>query len=123
MNIAYLEDDLIQQEVLKGIARDLGHQISCYQTLPELMQGLSENSFQLIFLDNLLENDVDAFESLGGIREKVGPTVGIIGLTGASAFSELKIAYENLFLMNHVLFKPVTSDDLESAIYFIGGQE
>lgn len=123
MNIAYLEDDFTQQEMLKGIAEDLGHRMTCFEKLDDFYAAVENESFQLIFLDNLLENDIDSFEHLSKIRSLVGPSVGIVGLTGSKVFAELRVTYEDLGLMNHLLFKPAWKDDIESAMFFIGGEE
>jgi DNA-binding NtrC family response regulator len=122
VNIAHLEDDIIQQTAFRELAESLGHQVTSFVQVEPFKLALKDSEFKLIVLDNLLEDFVDSFEQLEDIRSIVGPTVGIVGLTGAAAFSELKIAYPNLGLMNHVLFKPASIDDLESAIFFIGGE-
>lgn len=122
MNIAHLEDDPMQQTSFKELAESLGHHVASFDTVETFKSALENGGYQLIILDNLLADSVDSFEHLEEIRTLVGPTVGIVGLTGASTFSEIKIAYPNLGLMNHVLFKPASRDDLESAIFFIGGE-
>ena len=121
MKILYLEDDLMQQVTVTSIAEALGHSVVCEATLGAFKSRLQSESYDLILMDNLLDDNVDAFKEIDFVREVVGPSVGVVGLTGADTFKKLAKKYKNLSLLNHLICKPISADNIESAFFFVGG--
>lgn len=121
MKILYLEDDLMQQLTVSSIAEGLGHSVVCESTLEAFKLRLQSESFDLILMDNLLEDDVNSFKEIDYVREVVGPSVGIVGLTGADSFKKLTKKYKDISLLNHLICKPISADNIESAFFFVGG--
>jgi CheY-like chemotaxis protein len=121
LKILYLEDDLMQQVTVASIAEGLGHELICESTMANFKTRLREQSFDLILMDNLLENNEDSFREIELVREIVGHSVGIVGLTGADSFKKLAEKYKDISLLNHLICKPISADNIESALYFVGG--
>jgi DNA-binding response OmpR family regulator len=120
MNILVLEDDLPQQEILKIHGESLGHKVTCAADMEGFKTQLQE-AFDLIIMDNFLGDGVDAFNEIGWVREKVGPCVGIVGLTAVDSFKDIKDNYQEIELLNHLFCKPLSMANLESALFFVGG--
>lgn len=119
MHILVLEDDLSQQEILKIHGESLGHQVVCTADLQGFKEQL-QHSFDLIIMDNLLGDGVDAFNEIGWVREKAGPCVGIVGLTAGDSFKDIRDNYKDIELLNHLFCKPLSLANLESALFFVG---
>jgi DNA-binding response OmpR family regulator len=123
MHILVLEDDLAQQQVLKIHGETLGHEVTCVADLNSFRhQCDSKPSFDFIIMDNMLADGVDAFNEIAWVRDTVGPEVGIVGLTGADSFRAMRTKYKDLGFLNHLYCKPLSLDNLESALFFISDE-
>ena len=93
MNIALLEDDLAQADLMELWLTKAGLSCICYATGAAFRAGIVHESVDLILIDWILPDD-DGLEILAWLRTTVGTTVPVMFVTGRSEEASLVLALE-----------------------------
>ena len=114
-NILIVEDDGIQQIIMKRLADRLGLNIvGLVRTGNEAVRAAqAHDNLDLIMMDVRLADDVDGIEAMSRIRE-VSDSVKVIYVTGNTEDETRARAIATRY--EAFLEKPITEDDLKSAV-------
>lgn len=114
-NILIVEDDGIQQIIIKRLADRLGlNVVGLVRTGNEAVRAArSHDNLDLIMMDVRLADDVDGIEAMSRIRE-VSDSVKVIYVTGNTEDETRARAIATKY--EAFLEKPITEDDLKSAV-------
>ena len=80
MRIGVLEDDELLQRVYEAWFGSAQHSCTCYGTVKEFLESLSENSFELLIIDWMLP-DGTGYAALKWIRANMGWDIPVIFVT------------------------------------------
>jgi DNA-binding response OmpR family regulator len=94
MNIFFLEDDLIQAEMVVGWLRDVGHEVQQFAAAQDILDALAGATFDLIVLDWELPHS-SGLEVLGEIRARVNWHVPVLFVTQRDAEADIVQALSN----------------------------
>ena len=114
-NILIVEDDGIQQIIMKRLADRLGLNIvGLVRTGNEAVRAAqAHDNLDLIMMDVRLADDVDGIEAMSRMRE-VSDSVKVIYVTGNTEDETRARAIATRY--EAFLEKPITEDDLKSAV-------
>lgn len=114
-NILIVEDDGIQQIIMKRLADRLGLNIvGLVRTGNEAVRAAqSHKNLDLIMMDVRLADDIDGIEAMSRIRE-ISDSVKVIYVTGNTEDETRSRAVATRY--EAFLEKPITEDDLKAAV-------
>lgn len=94
MNILFLEDDPTQAEMVTTWLRDAGHEVHHFASAQDILDALSDDSYELIVLDWELPQS-SGLEVLGEIRARVNWHVPVLFVTQRDAEADIVQALSN----------------------------
>jgi|SRR5271155_2809664 len=110
--ILVVEDNVVNQEVLRHFLSQLGFDCHVVSTATQALAAVDENQYALIFMDLRLP-DQDGFAATRAIREK-GHQLPIIAITASTEDDDKRKALE--VGINAYLSKPFSIADFESVL-------
>jgi signal transduction histidine kinase/CheY-like chemotaxis protein len=120
LNILVAEDNSVNQLVIQGLLKKLGHRVEIVDSGTEAVKRLTESSYDLLFLD-LFMPGIDGFETSSRIR-KAEIKIPIIALT-----ADIQKGIQDRCIqagMNGYLSKPIDGiDELAAKISAVCGRE
>lgn len=115
-NVLIVEDDGIQQIIMRRLAGRLG--LNVLATVSEgkeaINSALSLNGVDLIMMDVRLNDDIDGIEAMTEIRQNSSSNVKVIYVTGNSEQKTKDRAYKTNY--EAFLEKPITEAKLRKAV-------
>jgi CheY-like chemotaxis protein len=105
------DDDRVNQLVIRGMLKKLGHECHVVGTGREVVEAVASQPFDLIFLDIQLP-DIDGFEVVREVKKipNLATQPRIAFVSGHDA-SDFRVELAELGV-NHFLTKPITVDAL-----------
>ena len=114
LNILLAEDNLINQEVMKGLLSKLGHQLTIAQNGQEAVDFFQNGSFDLILMDINMPI-MDGIEATKKIRSlEKGVTIPILAVTANTLESENNACLD--VGVNQVIHKPIDKKILQELL-------
>jgi CheY-like chemotaxis protein len=115
MRVLVVEDDRVNQLVVMGMLRQMGHCGDCVADGAEALEGLTRQNYDLVLMDIRMPN-MDGIEATQRVRRLTDPIarIPIIALT-ANATTEERLRCAEAG-MNDFISKPFRRAELESAL-------
>ena len=112
MNILIAEDNIINQEVVKVLFKNLGYEIDIVSNGKEAIKNINKKKYDIVFMDIMMP-EIDGLEATREIRA-MGNKLPIIALTADLGKETKKNAYKAG--VNEFIGKPIKSDELKKVM-------
>ena len=112
-SVLIVDDVAAQRELAARLLDSLGYMTAAAMDGRTAVEYLSRESFDLVVLDMIMEEDFDGLDTLLALRE-INPTQKVILATGYADSERVQAALDNN--VRHVVKKPYTMDDLCRAV-------
>jgi len=112
LNILIAEDNIINQEVVKVLFKNLGYEIDIVSNGKEAIKNINKKKYDIVFMDIMMP-EIDGLEATREIRA-MGYKMPIIALTADLGNETKKNAYKSG--VNDFIGKPIKSDKLKKVM-------
>jgi len=117
LHILLAEDNIVNQELVKTLLANRGHRIVIAQNGIEAIQALSQNNFDLIFMDIQMPTQ-DGYETTQLIRKSDGdrfdPNIPIVAMTAYAMRGDRDKCLQAG--MNDYISKPIAAEELDRVL-------
>jgi CheY-like chemotaxis protein len=112
LNILIAEDNIINQEVVKVLFKNLGYEIDIVSNGKEAIKNINKKKYDIVFMDIMMP-EIDGLEATREVRA-MGYKMPIIALTADLGNETKKNAYKSG--VNDFIGKPIKSDKLKKVM-------